>query len=119
MDLALGLTIRVRRHGASLSQSELGDRIGVSFQQIQKYERGANRISFSMLSRIAEALGCCVSDLVREVEALKTDAGALPAPEALTLADAAALLDAVAQISSPLHRRAILDLARTLACEER
>ena len=64
MDLALGAAVRVRRRAIGLSQESLADQCGVSFQQIQKYENGANRISFSRLVQIARALNCRVVDLM-------------------------------------------------------
>jgi len=117
LDQALGLAIRLRRHARGLSQSGLGEAIGVSFQQIQKYERGANRVSFSTMVRICEALDCHVSDLVAEVEQL--DPGGQPsgAHEPLTQPEAAPMLEALSQIRSPVVRRAVLDLARSLARE--
>ncbi|HEV2530406.1 helix-turn-helix transcriptional regulator [Phenylobacterium sp.] len=118
LDQALGLAIRLRRHARGLSQSALGEAIGVSFQQIQKYERGSNRVSFSTMVRICEALGCHVSDLVAEVEQL--DIGAkrdADSPDLLTQPEAAPLLEALAQIRSPGVRRAVLELARGLARE--
>jgi transcriptional regulator with XRE-family HTH domain len=115
LDQALGLAIRLRRHARGLSQSGLGEAIGVSFQQIQKYERGANRVSFSTMVRICEALGCHVSDLVAEVEQLRPSARA--PQDLLTQPEAAPLLEALAQIRAPGVRRAVLELARSLARE--
>jgi transcriptional regulator with XRE-family HTH domain len=116
LDQALGLAIRLRRHARGLSQSALGDAIGVSFQQIQKYERGTNRVSFSTMVRICEALDCHVSDLVGEVEQL-SPGRADEAADMLTQPEAAPLLEALAQIKSPVVRRAVLELARSLARE--
>ena len=70
MDLALGTTIRLRRRSLNMSQGELADLCGVTFQQIQKYENGSNRISFSRLVRIAAALKCRVTDLVGPLDNL-------------------------------------------------
>lgn len=56
VDVHVGRRVKRRRIALGLSQSALGDRIGVSFQQVQKYERGANRIAASMIWRIAETL---------------------------------------------------------------
>ncbi|CAN5889563.1 hypothetical protein BH11PSE1_BH11PSE1_10590 [soil metagenome] len=56
LDVAVGMRLRLRRKAIGVSQSVLADRLGVSFQQVQKYERGANRISASTLIRAAEAL---------------------------------------------------------------
>ena len=115
LDQALGLAIRLRRHARGLSQSALGEAIGVSFQQIQKYERGANRVSFSTMVRICEALGCHVADLVGEVEQL--GAGSDRDVETLTQPEAAPMLEALAEIKSAGVRRAVLELARSLARE--
>jgi transcriptional regulator with XRE-family HTH domain len=52
----LGKLVRLRRIEQKLSQSELGDLLGVSFQQVQKYEKGINRIGASRLQQIADAL---------------------------------------------------------------
>ena len=49
IDVHVGLRVRGRRHELGMSQSTLADALGVSFQQVQKYERGANRVSASML----------------------------------------------------------------------
>ncbi|WP_374569730.1 helix-turn-helix domain-containing protein [Phenylobacterium sp.] len=70
MDLALGTTIRLRRRSLGMSQSELAELSGVTFQQIQKYENGSNRISFSRLVKISDALKCRVTDLVGPLDNL-------------------------------------------------
>ena len=64
MDIALGAAVRIRRRTIGISQEALAEQCGVSFQQIQKYENGANRISFSRLVQIARALQCRVIDLM-------------------------------------------------------
>ena len=64
MDVALGAAIRARRQAAGMSQSTLAEKANVSFQQIQKYECGTNRISFSRLLQIARALECRAADLI-------------------------------------------------------
>src|ERR1700755_3086992 len=56
-DKALGEKIRARRILAKMSQAELGDHVGVSFQQVQKYEKGTNKVSAVRLTEIAAALG--------------------------------------------------------------
>ena len=55
-DKVLGQRIRIRRAELKISQSELGERLGVSFQQVQKYEKGVNRIGSVRLGKIAEVL---------------------------------------------------------------
>ena len=64
MDVALGAAVRIRRRTIGISQEALAEQCGVSFQQIQKYENGANRVSFSRLVQIARALRCRVVDLM-------------------------------------------------------
>ena len=53
---AMGAKIRRIREAAGLSQTELGDKLGVSYQQVQKYERGASRLSLDTFLRLARAL---------------------------------------------------------------
>src|SRR5689334_1044321 len=57
IDVEVGRLVRVQRIARGLSQTELGDQIGVTFQQVQKYESGANRISMGRLTRISRVLG--------------------------------------------------------------
>ena len=61
IDKDLGQRIRLRRVEMMLSQGKLAAKLGVSFQQIQKYEQGANRVGAARLSQIAETLGVPVS----------------------------------------------------------
>jgi len=98
-----------------LSQTALGEAIGVTFQQIQKYERGANRISFSRLVEIAQALGCRVLDLIGDLDdggkprqVLQKDTADLRQPGARQL------LEAYAATPAPM-RKLILSLAKEIA----
>jgi transcriptional regulator with XRE-family HTH domain len=61
VDVYVGSRIRLRRNLLGISQTELGNRIGVTFQQVQKYEKGVNRIGAGRLQRIAEALEVPIS----------------------------------------------------------
>jgi transcriptional regulator with XRE-family HTH domain len=74
MDIALGAAVRIRRRTIGISQEALAEQCGVSFQQIQKYENGANRISFSRLVQIARALKCRVVDLMDVLDAPEREA---------------------------------------------
>lgn len=65
-DAFVGERIRAGRIMAKLSQTELGERIGVTFQQVQKYEKGTNRISASRMVMIAEALGQTITWFINE-----------------------------------------------------
>ncbi|MBC7908370.1 MAG: helix-turn-helix domain-containing protein [Rhodospirillaceae bacterium] len=78
IDLHVGARVRLRRIMIGLSQQALGQMIGLNFQQIQKYERGFNRISASTLHRLAEALDVPVSfffDALSEGPAKPADNG--------------------------------------------
>ena len=56
VDIHVGARVRLRRKILKMSQEKLGERLGVTFQQVQKYERGANRVGASRLWKIAEVL---------------------------------------------------------------
>lgn len=60
IDKHIGTRIRMRRLEIAIGQADLGDAIGVSFQQIQKYEKGTNRVGSGQLQNIATALNCPV-----------------------------------------------------------
>ena len=75
MDVALGAAVRIRRRTIGMSQEALAEQCGVSFQQIQKYENGANRISFSRLVQIARALRCRVVDLMDVLDTSGNEVG--------------------------------------------
>lgn len=62
IDLHVGLAIRARRVNLDMTQTDLGRALGITFQQVQKYEKGKNRVSASMLARAAEALECDVGE---------------------------------------------------------
>ena len=119
LDVALGLRIRQRRKELGVSQTALADAIGLTFQQIQKYERGFNRVSFSRLVDIAHALDCRVIDLIGDLD----DAG-IPSPlfrqdtAHLRESGAPELLAAYAA-APPALRRAILKLVVEIAKDHR
>ena len=64
LDKGIGARVRARRLEIGITQDELAKRLGVSFQQVQKYEQGINRISAASLVLIAEALACRPHDLL-------------------------------------------------------
>lgn len=107
----LGGRIRRFREAAGLSQTELGDRLGVSYQQVQKYERGANRVSVDALIRIARALGQPFSAFV-EAEAGKTPSVAEPRPEYGLSRDERDLIKAWRELPDDKLRSACLHLLR-------
>jgi transcriptional regulator with XRE-family HTH domain len=113
IDLELGGRIRLLRTGLGMSQTELGKRVGISFHQIQKYERGFNRVSVSMLVEIARALDSSLHALTANFGG--GEAGFDKAAGALGTPGAADMLAAYAALRSQSHRRAVIGLARSLA----
>lgn len=112
IDLSVGLRIRSRRRILGLSQSALARGIGLTFQQVQKYESGLNRVSASMLVKIARNLDTTVASLVGDLEPQVNDAGeaaSLGAPGAFEL------LEAFTKISDTNVRKAVVRLVRAMA----
>jgi transcriptional regulator with XRE-family HTH domain len=111
IDIDVGARIRARRVFLGLSQTKLANALGLTFQQVQKYERGDNRVSASTLVRVAGALDTSVSALVGE------DAGRADKPmfRHLAMPGAFDLLDAFAKIPDPEVRRAVVRLTKSLA----
>jgi transcriptional regulator with XRE-family HTH domain len=118
LDIALGSRVRLRRKELGLSQDQLARAVGITFQQVQKYEHGANRISFSRLAEIADALDCSVSDLIGNLDKSKSSGSFSRQVAYLAEPGASDLLEAYASIDSPKRRRAILNLARHLANDQ-
>jgi transcriptional regulator with XRE-family HTH domain len=119
VDIHVGQRIRARRKALGVSQERLAGELGLTFQQVQKYERGANRVSASKLWEIARALGADLSSFFEGLNAAPGvaepgtpfnhdhDAQA-PGPEGKELA----LL--LPRLDRP-RRRMLVELARTLA----
>jgi transcriptional regulator with XRE-family HTH domain len=117
-DVIVGAAIRLRRTQIKQSQSDLAEQIGVTFQQVQKYERGGNRVSASMLARIAKAQDKPIAFYFADVGEVRQDEGQDPAaarikgylksPQAWTLAERLLALP-------PHHRRAVSALVTDLA----
>jgi transcriptional regulator with XRE-family HTH domain len=111
--LAVGARIRAIRLTTGLTQSALANGLGVSFQQVQKYERGRNRVSASMLVKTASILGTCVAALVGEGES-QTDPQQL---DQFAIPGATDLLRAFAQIDDATLRKALLVVAQAIAAK--
>jgi transcriptional regulator with XRE-family HTH domain len=107
LDAALGERIRHRRRELGLSQSALGGKLGITFQQIQKYENGTNRVSATMLVKLSDALAMSVSELLQQ--------GETAAPAGAGQDQAEQLLAAFGRIQSPELRAAVLTLVAGLA----
>ena len=112
LDVQVGLNLRRLRKRRKLSQEQLAKSLGITFQQIQKYERGTNRISASMLIMAARSLEVNAADLLPD-----DDAPPLPrSAELLTsLRGGEEVLQAYAAIKSTALRRAVLKLMKDVA----
>ena len=116
LDREIGARLRNIRNLRGLTQAELGHVLGVSLQQVHKYECGASRISTSALILLARALDVPLCALLGEED--KT--ASCNIDWKLLSADGAhLLLQAVNQIGSPEDRRLVLELARELAYRRR
>jgi transcriptional regulator with XRE-family HTH domain len=116
LELIIGARLRTRRRQLGLSQSDLAARLGVSFQQVQKYERGANRVAASTLLTAAQALGTSIAWLVgEEVSGREDDEDVF---RALARPGALEVLQAFNAIGDPRARAALLALAREMASSE-
>ena len=113
LELAIGARIRTRRRQLGLSQSDLAERLGVSFQQVQKYERGANRVAASTLVAAAQALNVSIGWLVGEDSPLEGDDEEIY--RALSRPGAMELLEAFNRITDLRARQALVSLAREVA----
>ena len=114
-DAIVGRNIRVHRLARKLSQLALAAAIGISFQQVQKYEKGANRVGAGRLVRIANALGVPVMALLAGVPgAARKTADATPVA-LIAKAQPLRLVQAFAAIEDRTVRRALLALTEGVA----
>ena len=122
VDLHVGMRVRLRRRAVNISQERLAEALGLTFQQVQKYERGLNRVSASKLYDIARTLSAPISYffeglaspdaevLVAEPDGAEFLYDLVMTPEGLELAALFPRIDR-------RHRRLVLDMARALADE--
>ena len=116
-DRHVGQRVRAYRLSRGMSQSTLGDRIGVTFQQIQKYENGVNRIGSGRLQKIAGILGVPISALFNEDT--KASAGTdRVLTEILSKPDAMRLLWAFDTIKDSKQRLALVNLVEYMGRQE-
>lgn len=121
VDVHVGSRVRVRRKVLKMSQEKLGDALGVTFQQVQKYERGSNRIGASRLYKLSEILEVPIGFFYEGLsgnhfdQAVAEDHQMPLVYDFIKSSDGIALATAVSQIKSKAVRRRILDLARSLA----
>jgi transcriptional regulator with XRE-family HTH domain len=111
LDSVVGAKIRIFRTNRGLSQTALAEAIGVTFQQVQKYESGTNRVGAGRLSRIAVVLGVSIGQLFESSE----DADAASPFRLLAEPGALRLLKAFSRTSDPRVRRGITLLLESFA----
>jgi transcriptional regulator with XRE-family HTH domain len=118
-DVQVGSRIKLQRQKSQLSQRALAEHLGVTFQQVQKYEKGVTRIGASRLTQIADALGVSVVELLGDVGAQENTRPTSPQSPMtlLTIPGAPKLLKAFAKISDGQQRRNIVAVVERIASE--
>jgi transcriptional regulator with XRE-family HTH domain len=120
-DKHVGSRVRMRRMMLSMSQEKLGDALGLTFQQVQKYEKGTNRIGASRLQQIAQILQVPVSFFFEGAPHSAGHGGMNEAPspayvaDFLATSDGLSLTKAFMRIKSSKLRRRIVDLVEQIA----
>ena len=130
VDVHVGSRIRLRRMMIGMSQEKLGERLGLTFQQVQKYEKGANRVGASRLYAISNILEVPVefffADMPDTISSMERqgDSKGLAEPDEtafvmdfVSSSEGLQLNTAFKKISSQETRRKIVDLVKTLAAE--
>lgn len=113
LDKAIGQRIRLRRTAIGMSQEKLGEILGVTFQQVQKYEKGTNRVGASRLQSIADALGVPVSFFFDQDTSAEERGSDIR--DFLVSKEGLALAHAFLKIESPAMRRALVEMAQAAA----
>jgi transcriptional regulator with XRE-family HTH domain len=113
LDVMVGARIRILRNRRGTSQGELAGKIGVTFQQVQKYEKGTNRVGASRLSHVASVLGVSIGELFESTEHASA-AGGSPL-RLLAERDALRVVTAFSRTTNPRVRRAITKLLESIA----
>jgi transcriptional regulator with XRE-family HTH domain len=123
VDIEVGHRIRIERLARGLSQTALANQLGVTFQQVQKYEKGVNRVGAGRLTKIAEVLGIEVGTFFGGKEIIDAEeakvAGEASPLKLLTVSGAFRLLRAYGHIEDANLRRAIVDLVEQISTQRR
>ena len=122
MDVRVGERVRLHREQLGISRGVLASRLGVSFQQLQKYEKGTNRISAGRLYAIAEILGVSIQQFFagHKEEAVLSDGGPYQVPEDfVATVEGLQLVRTFRRIRSSDARSTLLKLATLLADSDR
>ena len=128
IDLHVGTRIRIRRQLMNMTQEKLGENLGVTFQQVQKYERGTNRVGASRLWNISRVLDVPVSffydgleddrEYDQEYDKVAENKQMPIVYDFINSSDGVAFAKAVSRISNKAVRRQLLELARSLADDD-
>jgi len=115
-DAEVGRRVRSRRLECRLSQTELADKVGVTFQQVQKYEKGVNRIGAGRLQRIAEALDVPITFFFDDSNgASHTGSGSESIFGLMQSSGAVRIVKAFHKIKGRKNRQVLVDMAEALA----
>ena len=126
IDVHVGSRVRMRRTMAKMSQEKLGEALGVTFQQVQKYEKGTNRIGASRMQQISETLNVPISFFFEDApgsensefdDGLGEPNSASYVMDFLSTSEGIELNSAFVRITNPTIRRKIIEMVRTLANE--
>ncbi|MBN8910676.1 MAG: helix-turn-helix transcriptional regulator [Rhizobiales bacterium] len=128
IDAHVGTRVRLRRMLLGMSQEKLGEHLGLTFQQVQKYEKGVNRIGASRLFDLSRVLGVPVQFFYDEAPADLVDSALAPGfaerptesyvIEFLSTREGLELNKAFVKITDPRVRRSVVELVRSLGGEE-
>jgi transcriptional regulator with XRE-family HTH domain len=120
VDIHVGNRVRQRRTLLGLSQEKLGEALGLSFQQVQKYERGTNRVSASRLYEMGRVLDVPVSYFFENIDAAEVASqtsggrGAEERPDPMNRRETLVLVQSYYGITDATLRRRMLDLIKSL-----
>jgi transcriptional regulator with XRE-family HTH domain len=121
VDVHVGSRIRLRRKVLGMSQEKLAEKLGLTFQQVQKYERGANRVSASKLYQAAQALQAPISYFFEGLAEPGVETGTAPDPTAeravsafLTTPEGLELASVFPRVRDASVRRQMLELVRAV-----
>jgi len=116
IDRQVGVRVRMQRVALKMSQQKLAAELGISFQQVQKYEKGSNRIGASRLRRLAEILQVPVGFFFEDFPVSGRKQAPLPSyiSDFLTSADGLALTEAFMRIRDARQRRCIVILVEAM-----
>jgi transcriptional regulator with XRE-family HTH domain len=116
-DKVLGQRVRARRLDRKMSQAELGQKLGVTFQQIQKYEEGTNRIGTVRLVEIADALATDVAFFIGDMGNSKITPQGSRFEAIMATKDGVDILEAMMKLETPWMRRSVIEFVRKLGNE--